>query len=60
VLSLFEFSYGKYFSDISFLFKQMDEILEKKKLCNIIENEKEKEKDNNSNIIVEDNTILQI
>jgi hypothetical protein len=48
VLGSFEFSYGKYLSDVAYLFKRMDEMNEKKK-----DKEKEKEKDNNnSNIIV--------
>jgi hypothetical protein len=42
------------------LFEQTDEIVEKEKLSNIIEKEKEKEKGNYNNIIVEDNNILQI
>jgi hypothetical protein len=37
MLSLLEFYYGRYLSDISPLFIQIDEILEKKKLSNIIE-----------------------
>jgi hypothetical protein len=60
MLSLFQFSYGKFLSDTSLLLKQIDLILEKKKLGNIIEKEKEKEKDNSNNIIVADNNILQI
>jgi hypothetical protein len=38
----------------------MDEIREKNKLSNIVEKEKENGKDNNNNIILEDNNILQI